>query len=272
MGQKNKNLPNLGIVAGQGLLPLELAKIYQQHGGRVYISCLETETNESLFIGYDHQSFKIGSVGLVINFFKEHQVKNIVFAGSIKRPELKSIKVDLIGAKLLARIIKQKFLGDDKVLTIVANFFEEYDFKVISAQEILAKTDISTITKPSKQDLVDIELGIKIIKTMSCLDIGQAVVVEDGYILGIEAAEGTDNLIKRCASLRKKLSGNVLIKMMKLDQDQRMDIPTIGPDTILQLAKYKYNGIAIQGNGVIMVNSENAIKLANKHKIFIVSL
>ena len=106
---------------------------------------------------------------------------------------------------------------------------------------------------PSKQDQIDIELGSQVIKSLSNLDIGQSVIIADGYVLGIEAAEGTDALIRRCELLRKTERGGVLVKMAKLTQDMRLDLPTIGPDTIFYLAKHGYNGLAIQKSGVIIV-------------------
>ena len=119
---------------------------------------------------------------------------------------------------------------------------------------------------------MDIELGVKVSKHLAPLDIGQAVIVEDGYIIGIEAAEGTDNLIKRCANLRKKPHGGVLVKIIKYTQDIRLDLPTIGPETISNLASYSYNGIAIQKDNVIIIERELTAAIANKHHLFIAKI
>jgi DUF1009 family protein len=270
-------MPKLGIIAGRGLLPFEVANIYAQQEGGCYIAALNDEVDHMLIKDFPHEFFSLGSVGAIIKYFNKHNVKNIIFVGSIDRPNLKSIKVDLTGSILIAKILRQKFLGDDKLLRIVANFFEEKGFKVISAQEILAlkpnaNDDIWSIKIPSELDKVDIELGVKVSKQLASLDIGQSVIVEDGYVIGIEAAEGTDNLIKRCANLRKKPHGGVLIKMIKCGQDVRMDIPTVGPETISNLASYGYNGIALQINSVIIIEPELTVAIANKHQIFIAKI
>lgn len=267
-------LPIIGIIAGSGELPFSIATSYASQGGKCYIAALEREANLQLLQDTPYQSFRIGMVGAIIEYFHKFNVQNVIFAGGIKRPNFWSIKVDMVGRALLARIIKQKFLGDDTILRIVADFLEKKGFKIISSQEILLDNldDINIITKatPLPSDIIDIELGVKLLTTLSGLDVGQSVIIEDGYILGIEAAEGTDNLIKRCVELRKKPQGGVLVKMLKLDQDIRLDIPTIGPDTIVNLANQSYNGLAISKDKVIIINPKTTIELANSLGLFIV--
>ncbi|MFY9590029.1 LpxI family protein [Rickettsia endosymbiont of Halotydeus destructor] len=266
-------LPRIGIIAGKGLLPFSIADGYIKRGGDCYIALLQDEADLKLNENFKCKVFKIGMVGAVIEYFKENDVQHLVFAGGINRPNIRSIGVDKVGGVLLGKILKQKFLGDDTILRVIANFFEEQGFKVIASSEILKnnyfKNEVITALHPSAADMIDIELGIKVLKSLSDVDVGQSVITQNKYVLGIEAAEGTDNLIIRCSSLRQTASGGVLIKIMKLNQDSRMDIPTIGPDTILNLAKYNYNGIAI-GDTVIIIDQELTVELANKYKIFIV--
>lgn len=260
-----------GIIAGSGLLPISLADIFIKQGKDCYIAALEGEANSISYKNYSHRFFKIGMIGSIINYFHKYNVKNILIVGGIKRPNLRSVKVDLVGSKLIARILKQKFLGDDTILTIIINFLEEYGFKIISSYDILTMNNkLIAETEPSEGDLTDIELGVKLLDSIGDIDVGQSVIVEDGYIIGIEASEGTDNLIKRCASLRKKATGGVLIKMMKNTQDVRIDLPTIGQETINNLAVYGYNGLAIQKNRVIIIEPEITYELANKYRLFII--
>ncbi|WP_316354783.1 LpxI family protein [Candidatus Trichorickettsia mobilis] len=267
-------LPTLGIIAGRGLLPLEIAKFYAQQNGNCCIAAINNEVDVKFDPQLPYQEFAIGSVGAVIDYFKQFEVKNIIFAGGVRRPNLLAIKADLVGAKLLSKILANKFLGDDSILRVVADFFEHYGFTVISAQDVYANiimintNNALTTHTPSTQDLTDIEFGKKIAIALGALDVGQSVIVEDGYVLGIEAAEGTDNLIIRCAGLRKKKTGAVLIKMPKQNQDLRLDLPTIGPDTIKLLANYKYSGLAID-HKTIIINPKATIELANNGGIFI---
>ena len=215
----------------------------------------------------------MGSVGAVLEYFTENNVKEVLIIGAITRPDLKSIKVDLTGSILIAKILKNQFLGDDSVLQLISNFIESKGFTVISPTEFLqiANYDQTYITKnaPLSQDKTDIALGAKVLHALGDLDIGQAVIVCNGYVIGIEAAEGTDNLIRRSENFRKTESGGVLVKIAKTTQDMRLDVPTIGPDTAFYLAKHGYNGIAIQKSGVIIVKPEETIELLDEHRLFI---
>lgn len=101
------------------------------------------------------------------------------------------------------------------------------------------------------------------------MDVGQSVIISNGYVVGIEAAEGTDNLISRCAILRKENNGGVLVKMSKSAQDMRLDVPAIGPDTIKLLAENKYSGIAIEKSGVIIINPEEVQKMLDENNLFL---
>ncbi|WP_425364068.1 LpxI family protein [Candidatus Tisiphia endosymbiont of Hybos culiciformis] len=261
----------VGIIAGNGSLPISLAESFIKQGGQCYIAALEGEAYPVLYKDFTHQFFKIGMVRPIIEYFRKYAVKNIILAGGVKRPNFKAVKVDLMGSRLLARILRQKFLGDDKLLSIVTDFLEEKGFQVVSSYEILsAKKGVMTIMVPSEIDNTDIELGMKLLDSIGQIDVGQSVIVDNGYIIGIEAAEGTDNLIKRCSHLRNSSTSGVLVKMMKKGQDTRIDIPTIGPDTINNLANYGYKGVAIQKEKVIVIELERTIELANKYGLFII--
>lgn len=276
LSNKEENLnthPNLGIISGGGLLPSEIASLHQKLGGKVFIAALEGEADISSITSYTYKQFPMGSVGALLEYFIENNVKEIIIIGAITRPDLKSIKVDVTGSLLIAKILKEKFLGDDTVLKIISNFIESKGFKVISPTKLLELSDYAgfhkTNSSPSKQDKIDIELGRKVLRSLSGLDIGQSVIVSDSYVLGIEAAEGTDNLIRRCELLRKTNKGGVLVKMAKSGQDMRLDLPTIGPDTIFYLAKHGYNGLAVEKAGVIIVKPTETINLLNKRGLFI---
>ncbi|WP_375327010.1 LpxI family protein [Candidatus Tisiphia endosymbiont of Nemotelus uliginosus] len=261
---------SIGIIAGDGDLPVLLANNFRQQGKQCYIAILSAEVDGTLYKNCSYQFFKIGMVGAIIEYLNQHNVKDIVLAGKVKRVNLRSIKVDLIGSLLLARILKQTFLGDNKLLSIIIAFLQEKGFNIVSYYEMLNESnEMITQQLPSAQDLLDITLGKKLLDSISTLDVGQAVVVEDGYIIGIEAAEGTDHLITRCADLRKNSTGAILIKGMKKGQDTRVDMPTIGLQTIHNLINHQYKGIAVEKNKVVIIEPELMVELANKYGLFI---
>lgn len=261
--------PKLGIIAGNGDLPDEIAKIYTSGAGDCYIASIDKDRS---YLGVPYKKFAIGAVGAILEYFEENKVEDVIIIGGIERPDLNSLKVDLGGAALLANIAKQKMLGDDSVLKIVMDYIKKRGFNVISVLDVLALKDdnlIFTNKKTSKQNNIDIKIGVDVLKKLGHLDVGQSVIVCDGYVLGIEAAEGTDNLIRRCDLLRKKEKGGVLIKMSKIGQDMRLDVPVIGPETIFCLAKHGFNGLAIEKSGVIIIKPEETKKLLDENDLFL---
>ena len=118
-------LPNLGIIAGSGLLPAEIANIYIKQNGVCHIIGLDGQCDMESIKNFKHKSFYLGHVGAVIDYCHKHKIQDVIFVGGLNRPDLKSIKLDFTGGLLMARIIKQKVLGDDNILRTVANFFEE---------------------------------------------------------------------------------------------------------------------------------------------------
>jgi len=264
------SLPKLGLIAGGGALPTQIANLYQERGGQCVLASINEEINQ---LELSSKSFSIGSVGGILEYFAENSVEQVIIVGGIKRPDLKSIKVDIAGSVLLARILKEKLLGDDKILKIVSSYIESKGFKVISPVAVLKlgnyTNNISSKKSLSKQDKNDAEIGKELLKSLGYMDVGQSVIVADGYVLGIEAAEGTDNLIKRCALLRKKSKGGVLVKMSKPGQDMRLDVPAIGPETARLLAEHDFNGVAAEQNGVIIIDPQKTLKLLDEGGMFL---
>ena len=159
----------------------------------------------------------------------------------------------------------------------IAEFLEEQGFKVISPNSIipslLAPVGNLGTAQPDENDVIDISIGQTILGLLGHMDIGQAVIVENGYVLGIEAAEGTDSLISRSASLkREQVRKGVLVKMKKNNQDKRLDLPVIGLTTIENVYRANLRGIAISAQRSIIINFEEVIRLVNKYNIFIIGI
>ena len=177
----------------------------------------------------------------------------------------------------MARITASKIHGDNSALSIIAKFLEEHGLKVISPNSILPSlltpAGILGKIKPDQDDLKDIEIGKIVLAKLSDMDIGQATIVENSYVLGIEAAEGTDSLIKRCADLKREtMRKGVLVKMKKTMQDKRLDLPTIGTNTIDYVYKANLRGIAVNTNGSIIISLPEVITLADKYGIFVIGV
>lgn len=270
----NQKKQKLGIIAGHGELPVNISNTYNND---VYIAQISDTNDDSKYNTHcTRQKFHIGEVGKILEYFRSNDVKHIVMAGGIKRPNFKDLKVDSLGKSLVYRIIKSKILGDDKLLRIVADFLEEQGFKIISAQDIIKDSTLphglATSLTPDDQALLDIELGKIEAQKLGLADIGQSVIIEHSTILGLEDNEGTDVLIHNCTEHKKHQKSGVLVKIMKPQQDERLDIPTIGPITVTNVYNAGLAGIAIEANKVIVLDVQETINTANKLGIFIIGI
>ncbi|MDR3031082.1 MAG: UDP-2,3-diacylglucosamine diphosphatase LpxI, partial [Holosporales bacterium] len=223
-----------------------------------------------------HDSFKIGEVGKILGFIKNSKASKVLFCGGIKRPSLLSLKLDSLGQKWLRYLGLRAFLGDDTFLKGIKKLLENEGLTVVSPQSVLetllTPCGILTKSRPNDIDLQDIARGMFVLNTLSKTDIGQAVIVQEGIVLGLEAAEGTSALIKRCLGLKISKNGGVLIKTSKLNQDKTMDFPTIGKDTIIEAHMAKLSGLAIGAGQSQIIDFEGTVKLADKYELFIIGV
>ena len=268
----NRQISDIAILAGRGLLP----KIVYQECINKNIKCriigLKGEVDESLFPGMEYDLFTPHNVSLIFKLLKEMNISNIVIAGKVSRKHLPKLILDKTGLLIFKEIIKSGF-NDTSIYSVIIKFIEKEGFKIISpdsiAEDLLAKKGKINAIRITEKVKKDIDEGVKILRGIIKYDIGQALVIDNGLVLGVEAVEGTNNLIERCAKFRKSLKGGVLIKLCKPHQDRRLDLPCIGPDTIKIIVKYGYNGITIEAKKSIIIAGAQTIKLANDGGVFI---
>ncbi|RYG59060.1 MAG: LpxI family protein, partial [Alphaproteobacteria bacterium] len=218
----------------------------------------------------------LGQVGHVLAHIKANGTTHVALAGHLSKPSILSLKPDATGLKLLARAVIRH---DDALLRAVTGFLQENGFQLITAQDLipglLAPKGLLSKAKPTADEEEDIALARSTLAVLGDLDIGQACIVHNGAILGVEAVEGTDTLIARCSTYRagkgEKTDGGILVKRAKDMQTDLADLPTVGPDTFRQLATHGYRGICIQANRTILLGKEECIALANQHNLFLLS-
>lgn len=261
----------LCVIAGKGLMPrLAIDACIEQNIPYIVIS-IDGYANIK-----DSHLLKIGEVEKAIQLMQSAEVKEIVFAGKIDKPNFSKIKLDAVGAKLVAKILKNKFLGDNQILTIVVQFFESYGFKIRGADEIcdalIVEKGVLTLLKPSAQDLEYMQHAAFVARELGRLDIGQGVIIEDGVVLAVEGKEGTNQMIARSHHLQQSSNQAILVKMKKPNQERRADLPTIGVDTINYAIEYGIKMIGLEAGGSLIVEKELVIELANKHHIIIYGL
>jgi DUF1009 family protein len=203
-------------------------------------------------------------------------VDKVIFAGAVIRPNFKELSLDRKGASWLLNLGKSVFSGDDALLRSIAELVEKEGFTVTAGtdfiSDIFVQSGMLSVVHPTESELHDAQKGFGAAKILGNLDIGQSVVVHDGIILGVECAEGTDELIRRCAKLRKSSCGGVLVKASKPSQDSRFDLPTIGVDTINRLHECNFSGVAIEAEKCIVVNKKFTLEQVNDFSMFFIGI
>ncbi len=266
----------LGIIAGGGQLPLQLIEACKTTGRSCFVLTFSDQPNESATSMAPHAVVPLGSISQSLASLRQANVSEVVLAGRVARPSLTSLKPDLAATKLLAKLGKAFFSGDDALLRALMEFLESEGFRVVAAQDILksllASAGCYGSCRPGAADEADIIKGLQLARELGRLDIGQSVIVEHGLVLGLEAIEGTQALIERCAGLKRERRAGVLVKAKKPQQDTRADLPAIGPDTVDALARGGYAGVAIEAGGALVLARAELIRRADQHGIFVMGI
>ena len=266
---------NYIILAGNGFLPINVIKVLKEEKKNFYILIISEKGWDKQIQNYSHKIINLGSIITELLLLKKIGFNNIVFAGSIKRPNISGIKPDIKSLKILPKLIKI-FLkgGDNFLLKFVISELEKMKFKVHSIKSIAPNLFLSegnfTKSKPNKINIYDIDRGKKILNTLSKFDIGQSIIVQQGTVIGIESIEGTDELIKRCNKFFKEEGDKaVLIKLFKKNQEFKADLPTLGMRTFSICKKYKIGGIVFSANKTLFIEHKKIIEKMNINKMFL---
>tara|TARA_B100000963_G_scaffold318474_1_gene299630 strand:- start:1135 stop:1920 length:786 start_codon:yes stop_codon:yes gene_type:complete len=211
----------------------------------------------------------IGKFGEIIKLIKSKKSKKVLFAGKITKPDLSSLKLDLKGIYYMPSVIRAAKLGDAAIIKSVIKILSKEGIRVVSSiffnPELSLKKGNYSKTKPTKQDIISIKKGKVYFNELNKLDHIQALVIKDGKIIASEGIEGT----KKMLSKLKRNSNGILIKLPKIKQDLRIDLPTIGLQTFRDIKKYGLRGVVLKSKKNIFLNKSEVIDFANKNKIFI---
>lgn len=263
----------LAIIAGRGDLPHLILAARQAETSDNFILAIEGSTPDEIVHNIEHMWFRIGALGAAMQQLKQRGISQIVMAGYVNRPKLSHIIPDAKGAALLKRLGSKLFSGDNRLLDIISQFFEEHGFVVIGAHEIcknhVAHEGNMTVTTPSDAHMKDITVGQHILNALSPYDVGQAVIIQNNHVIGIEAIEGTAALIERAEPFLDNTSSAILVKSPKKGQILHVDMPVIGKDTIKLCAEVGIRGIAVGADATLLLGKEAIIADANQNNIFI---
>jgi len=272
----------LAMVCCGGSIPFAVADTVQRQGRRVVLFACRGWADPIEVVRYPHHWVAIAQLGRFSRLARQEGCHDVVFIGTLVRPSLAQLRLDWGTVRALPSIIRAYRGGDDHLLSGVARIFEGLGFHVVGAHEvapeILMREGSLTTLKPAAGDESDIRRALALLTAIGPFDVGQAVVVAKGHVLAVEAAEGTDQMLKRVAVLREEgrihvPSGvGVLVKAPKPQQDQRIDLPAIGPSTIELVARAGLAGLAVIAGSAIVAEPEEVARRADAAKVFVVGV
>ena len=271
----------LAIFAGAGDLPAILADVATAQGRHVLAMRIHGEA-EPDFVGHETHDIRYGEVGRVLAILKERSCRSVILAGRIDRPSLAALRPDWGAMKLMPRIARIFVGGDDRLLRSVADLMAEHDLNLLSpldiAPELSAGEGILTKARPDREASADIAVGLRTARMLGQSDAGQSVIVHGGRAVALEGIEGTDAMIARAGSLRSvgrwraAAPSGILVKTAKPQQDMRLDVPTIGPETVDAAVSAGLAGIAIEAERVLILHRDEVIRRAQVARIFVTSV
>jgi DUF1009 family protein len=267
--------PKLGILAGGGPLPGYLIESCRATGRDVFVIAFKGQADPEVIGDTPHVWVRLGAAGTALDHLRAEGVEEIVMAGPVQRPTLRELRPDRRAAKFLGLGLLNK--GDNGLLgAIVKTLEDEEGFRVIGANNVLSDFTAPAGpfggVHPAEDIESDIAHGVSVLQVTGALDIGQAVVVQQGIVLGIEAAEGTHHLLERCGPLRREGRGGVLVKLPKPGQETRADMPSIGTDTIKTACAAGLSGIAVRAGATLVFDRNALVKLADAEELFVIGI
>lgn len=260
----------LGIIAGNGILPIQLAKRAKMQGRQVFVVGHRGETDPALVDMVDgHCWVRVGQLGKILSALKRAKVTEVIFAGGIRRTKLfTDLRPDWRALQLIARVGSVR---DDSILRAVAAEFEREGMSVVSATaflgDFLAAKGLLTSRPLTEREKEDAGLAWKAAEAIGALDIGQGAVAFEGIVVALEAIEGTDAMLSRAGKLIENKKGFVLVKRAKPQQDLRLDLPTVGKKTLETLSANGGTALVLEDQKAIILEPQEFLQMANSLQI-----
>lgn len=268
----------VGLIAAGGVMPFAVADSLIARGINPVLFALKGACDPVRVTRFRHHWISVGQLGRAVKLFRSENCRDLVFIGTLVRPALSEIRLDWGTLRVLGRVWAAFRGGDDHLLSGIGRILEQDGFRMVGirdvAPDLLVPEGCLTRKVPDENAAADICRGRDVLRALSPFDIGQAAVVIDGHVVGVEDIEGTDGLLARVARLRgegrirAKAARGVLVKAPKSGQDLRFDLPTIGPRTVEGAVKAGLAGIAIVAGNTIFVEPQAMIEAADAAGLF----
>jgi DUF1009 family protein len=272
----------VGLIAAGGVMPFAVADSLLARGMHPVLFALKGACDPVAVGRFRHHWISVGQVGRAMKLFRAENCRDLVFIGTLVRPALSEIRLDWGTLRVLGRVWAAFRGGDDHLLSGIGRILEQDGFRMVGikdvAPDLLVPEGCLTRTMPDENAAADIARGREVLRALSPFDIGQAAVVIDGHVVGVEDIEGTDGLLARVARLRKegriraRAGRGVLVKAPKGGQDLRFDLPTVGPRTVEGAAAAELAGIAVVAGNTIVVEPQQMIEKAGAAGLFVTGL
>ena len=272
----------IGLIAAGGVMPFAVADSLTARGINPVLFALRGACDPVGVERFRHHWISIGQLGKATRLFRAENCRDLVFIGTLVRPALSEVRLDWGTLRVIGRVWAAFRGGDDHLLSGIGRILEQDGFRMVGikdvAPDLLMPEGCLTQEAPDEKAAADIARGREVLRALSPFDIGQATVVIDGHVVGVEDIEGTDGLLARVARLRAegriraRTARGVLVKAPKSGQDLRFDLPTMGPRTVEGAAAAKLAGIAIVAGNTIIVEPQAVIEAADATGLFVTGL
>ena len=267
-------MKRLAIIAGKGQLPIDVATAAAADGFDVLILAIKGQADAD-FTAYQTMPIRLGAIGETRAIMVQHKTEKLVMVGKVSWPSMAALRPDFDGVKLLGEMMTK---GDDNALRHVAAFFAKKGIETMAVDAFLPdrKMPVGLVAgdEPDARSMDTIVLGATVLAALGTHDVGQSVIVQNGRVIAIEAAEGSDGMIARAGALLDPTGGIAcLVKMRKSAQDSRLDMPVMGCNTILLAANAGLSLLAIEADAVLLADDIVAIKaLCQTHGITLIGI
>src|SRR5437667_85967 len=272
----------IGLIAAGGVMPFAVADSLIARGIDPVLFALRGACDPMGVARFRHHWISIGQLGKAAKLFRAENCRDLVFIGTLVRPALSEIRLDWGTLRVIGRVWAAFRGGDDHLLSGIGRILEQGGFRMVGikdvAPDLLMPEGCLTLKSPDENAVADIAKGRDVLRALSRFDIGQAAVVIEGHVVGVEDIEGTDGLLARVTRLRAegriraRAARGVLVKAPKSGQDLRFDLPTVGPRTVEGAVKAGLGGIAIIAGNTIVVEPQAMIETADAAGLFVTGL
>jgi DUF1009 family protein len=269
----------VGLIAGGGVLPFAVADSLAARGVSSVLFALRGACDAQAVERFRHHWISVGQLGRATKLFRAEGCRDLVFIGTLARPALSEIRLDWGTLRVVRQVWAAFRGGDDHLLSGIGRILEQDGFRMVGirdvAPDLLMPAGRLTRAAPDAEAEADIARGSEVLRALSPFDIGQAVVVIDRHVVGVEDIEGTDGLLARIARLRAQgriraaNKRGVLVKAPKAGQDLRFDLPTIGPRTVEGVRDAGLAGVAVAAGTAQVVEPEAVIAAADAAGLFV---